>query len=174
MAITARIGICTSAYNKVDKNTTQVDGSLEKTVEPTGSVSDMNCSFIVNGTNTQTPLWGQIDYHNCNYMSVNWGAGVPTYYYFIEQVISLTATRTQINCKLDVLKTFKSTIYNSDCIINRTSNTEYVNFYLRDDRVPILSTSELYSDPFGDPVCGNQEYYYVGIWASGKIDSATS
>lgn len=169
MAVKARIGICLSAYNEVDKNTSAVDRLEPKTIEPTGSVSDMNCSFILDGTGI-----GTTDYHNCNYIRIDWGSGVQPYYYFIEQVISLTATRTQINCKLDVLKTFKDIIFSSQCIINRTSNTEFVNFYLRDDKVPILSLSELYSQPFGNDVCGNQEYYYVGIWASGKVNSATS
>lgn len=159
MAITARIGTCTAAYNQVNKDTAVLDSLPSKTVEPTGTVSDMNCSFILDGTGN--------DYHNCNYMSVKWANNVPPYYYFIEQVVSLTGTRTQINCKLDVLKTFEEMIYSSTCLINRTSNTEYVNFYLRDDRVPILSVSEPYSAPFGNNVCGNQEHYYVGIWASG-------
>ena len=88
----------------------------------------------------------------------------------------MSGNRTMLSCEMDVLNTFSSTITASPAVISRTSNANFVNYFLRDNRVPILSTSQISSDPFGPDILGAnpQEYIYVGIWQNGKAREAST
>lgn len=166
MAITAKIGTTSSYPNEVIKTASLPEGD-PLTVEPTGTVDDLTCDFILNG--------GSSSFVGKNYMQVNWGTG-KNYYYFINKKTSMSGNRTMLSCEMDVLNTFSSTITASPAVISRTSNANFVNYFLRDNRVPILSTSQISSDPFGPDILGAnpQEYIYVGIWQNGKAREAST
>lgn len=52
-------------------------------------------------------------------------------YYFINDVTSIRNGLFNINCKVDVLESFKSQIYENDCVLARQENL--CNLYLKDD-----------------------------------------
>lgn len=164
MAITAKIGTTSSYPNEVIKTATLPQQWTS--VDPTGTVDDLTCDFILNG--------GSSSFVGKNYMAVNWGTG-KEYYYFINKKTSMSGNRTLLSCEMDVLNTFSSTITASPAVISRTSNANFVNYFLRDNRVPILSTSQISSDPFDPDILGAnpQEYIYVGIWQNGKAREAS-
>lgn len=136
----------------------------EITIKPTGDVNDLTCDFVLDGT----------DFYRYNYLVVYWpglqgGAQMP-YYYFINKKIGTSGNRTILQCELDVLNTFNLIIGNSPAVISRTSNSEYVNFFVRDNKVPVVSTTQISTKNFGPDILPQnaQEYIYVGIWQSGK------
>ena len=165
MAITAKIGTTSSYPNEVVKTANLPENWVN--VEPTGTVDDLACDFILNG--------GSSSFVGKNYMAVKWGT-TKEYYYFINKKTSMSGNRTMVSCEMDVLNTFSSTITESPAVISRTSNANFVNYFLRDNRIPILSTSQISSDPFGPDILGTnpQEYIYVGIWQNGKAREAST
>lgn len=165
MAITAKIGTTSSYPNEVIKTATLSQEWFS--VDPTGTVDDLTCDFVLDG--------GSSSFVGKNYLAVKWGTA-KEYFYFINQKTSMPGNRTMLSCEMDVLATFSSTITASPAVISRTSNANYVNYFLRDNRIPILSTSQISSDPFGPDILGTapQEYIYVGIWQNGKAREASS
>lgn len=159
MAITAKIGT-TSAYpNEVVKTANLSQDWFP--VNPTGTVDDLTCDFILDG--------GASSFIGKNYMAVKWGT-TKEYYYFINKKTSMPGNRTLLTCELDVLHTFSSIILESPAVLARTSNSDYVDFFVRDTKVPIVSTTQISTKNFGQPILPNdaQEYIYVGIWQNSK------
>ena len=74
------------------------------------------------------------------------------YYYFINKKVGTSGNRTVLECELDVLNTFNLIIGQSSAVISRTSNSEYVNFFVRDNKVPIVSTTQISTKNFGSDI----------------------
>lgn len=158
MAIKAKLGYVSDEAYAVIKNPNL--GS-EITIDATGTVDDVECKFVLSGS----------DYYKSNYMEVKWPEVTGfSYYYFITKRESLPGNRTLLTCELDVLYTFSSIILESPAVLARTSNSEYVDFFVRDTKVPIVSTTQISTKNFGQPILPNdaQEYIYVGIWQNSK------
>lgn len=157
MAITAYLGYTSDMSIVVDKAATFGNPI---TVEATGSINDIDCQFVLNGSG----------FFTSNYMKVRWPDCEFDYYYYINKRESMSGNRTLLICELDVLKTFADIIVESPAVIARTSNPAYVNFFVRDNKVPIVSTTQISTKNFGGAILPEQaqEYIYVGIWQTSK------
>lgn len=157
MAITASLGYTSDMSIVVDKAATFGNAI---TVEATGSINDIDCQFVLNGSG----------FFTSNYMKVLWPGCEFDYYYYINKRESMSGNRTLLICELDVLKTFARIIGESPAVIARTSNPAYVNFFVRDNKVPIVSTTQISTKNFGGAILPEQaqEYIYVGIWQTSK------
>lgn len=158
MAIKAKLGYVSDASNSVRKTPSLGD---EITINAKGTVDDVECKFVLDGA----------DYYKSNYIEVKWPEVTDfAYYYFINKRESLSGNRTLLTCELDVLYTFSRIILECPAVLARTSNSDYVNFFVRDTKVPIVSTTQISTKNFGNPILPNnaQEYIYVGIWQTSK------
>lgn len=157
MAIKAKLGYVSDAVNSVTKS--PILGK-EITINATGTVDDVECKFVLDGA----------AYYKSNYIEVKWPDTDFAYYYFINRRESLSGNRTLLTCELDVLYTFSSIILECPAVLARTSNSDYVNFFIRDTKVPIVSTTQISTKNFGNQILPNnaQEYIYAGIWQTSK------
>lgn len=147
MSITARFATYTGNPKKIKKALTFGD---PVTISAHGAIDDLTCDFIINGT-----LFG------ANYMQVDWNG--QTKNYFIEQRIGQTGTMTRIRCTCDVLATYQTTILSAPAVIRRTSDTAYVDTFLRDGFVTTRANTEIDAAVIAENIIADTEYIYVGI-----------
>lgn len=126
-------------------------GAAEHEIKAYEEVDDITCNFILNGSG----------FHNYNYMQVTFPGGLVKYY-FIEKRSGMPANMTRITATCDVLYTYASSINASSAILNRTANTKYVNFLLKDNKMTTISKTVL-SSKRSEKITDNEEYFYVGI-----------
>lgn len=151
MAITAQFATYNGNPKKVNKNVTFTGNTV--TVKAYETIDDLTCDFILNGHG----------YHGVNYMKVSWD-GVEKFY-FIEKRAGMTGDMTRITASCDVLYTYANEINNASAVLNRTSNTEYVNSLLRDSKVLTLSGAIPSSIKLSNYI-SDWEYYYVAVLQS--------
>lgn len=125
-----------SENNKIDKNLTlirEINGTLRE------ETSIMNPIFEILGN----------DVLNANYCYIQDFKR----FYFITDIESVKNGLWSINCKVDVLDSFKNEIKNNNALIARQENL--FNLYLKDDRLNFTSDTfttykEFPNNPFGD------------------------
>lgn len=79
---------------------------------------------------------------NINYVYV--GSPIKRYYYIND--ITYSQGLVYLHCKIDVLMSFKSEIYNLECIVKR--NGTLYNVYLNDERLKINNLTRTETFPF--------------------------
>ena len=120
-------------------------------------IDDLTCSFVLGGSK----------FHKYNYMKVTWSNGPDgsdgmVKYYFIERREGMPANMTKITAPCDVLYTYASRINGAAAVLNRTSNTKYTNFLLKDNHMTTVSKTVL-SSKRSEKITDNEEYFYVGV-----------
>lgn len=148
MSITARFATYTGNPKKVKKALTF---GAPVTISAHGAVDDLTCDFVVNGAAL----------FDANYMQVDWNG--TTKNYFIEQRIGQTGTMTRIRCTCDVLKTYQTAVLSAPAVIRRTSDTRYVDTFLRDGFVTTRANTEIDAAVIAPDIIADTEYIYVGI-----------
>lgn len=160
MAITAKLALCSDLSNKIKKNTGVFSNARSFDISAYNEISDTECDFIVdNSTN--------IDFQ-MNWMQVAWN-GI-TKYYFVRSREGMQGNFVRLRCEIDALTTYQTRILATPCVLERTSNGQFVNMYVHDSQIYPMSITDLSTENFGNDILGEnpQEYIYVGIWASGK------
>lgn len=160
MAITAKLALCSDVSNKVQKNTSVFESAITFSIQAYEEISDTECDFIVSNST-------EIDFQ-MNWMQVAWN-GI-TKYYFVRSRSGLSGNMVRLRCEIDALTTYKNRILSTPCVIERTSNGQYVNMFVHDSQIYPMSLTDVSSENFGSDILGPnpQEYIYVGIWANGK------
>lgn len=148
MSITARFATYTGNPKKVKKALTFGE---PVTIAAHGAIDDLTCDFVVNGAAL----------FDANYMQVNWNG--TTKNYFIEQRIGQTGTMTRIRCTCDVLTTYQTAVLSAPAVIRRTSDTRYVDTFLRDGFVTTRANTEIDAAVIAPDIIADTEYIYVGI-----------
>ena len=155
MAIKAKFCVYTGNPKRISKLQWNTAGWATAPIEISAwdEVDDLTCDFILDGAG----------YHAYNYMAVDWGNIVK--YYFIEQRTGLPSNSTKIRGTCDVLSTYRTEIYNSPAIMNRTSwNTKNTcDPMLRDNKVTTTSKTIISTEELIPNIIDNKEWFYVGI-----------
>lgn len=120
-------------------------------VKAYNEIDDLTCSFVLGGSG----------FHNYNMMRVTFPGGLAKNY-FIEKREGMPGNMTKITATCDVLSTYSSAILTAPVILNRTSNTNFVNFLLKDNQKTTISKTIL-SSKRSEKITDNEEYFYVGI-----------
>lgn len=148
MSITARFATYTGNPKKIKKALTFGEPVA---ISAHGAIDDLTCDFLVNGASL----------FDANYMQVDWNG--QTKNYFIEQRIGQTGTMTRIRCACDVLTTYQAAILEAPAVIRRTSDTAYVDTFLRDGFVTTRANTEIDAAVIAPDIIADTEYIYVGI-----------
>lgn len=148
MSITARFATYTGNPKKVKKALTFGE---PVTIAAHGAIDDLTCDFVVNGAAL----------FDANYMQVDWNGQIKNY--FIEQRIGQTGTMTRIRCTCDVLTTYQTAVLSAPAVIRRTSDTTYVDTFLRDGFVTTRANTEIDAAVIAPDIIADTEYIYVGI-----------
>lgn len=155
MAIKAKFCVYTGNPKRISKLQWGDAGwaTGEITISAWEEIDDLTCDFILDGAG----------YHAYNYMAVDWNGTIK--YYFVEQRTGLPSNSTKIRGTCDVLSTYRTEIYNSPAIINRTSwNTgETCDPMLRDNKVTTTSKTIISTEVLEPDIIDNQEWFYVGV-----------
>lgn len=160
MAIIAKLALCGDVSNKVQKDTSVFASARSFSISAYNEISDTECDFIVDNSTA-------IDFQ-MNWMQVAWN-GIKKYY-FVRSREGIQGNFVRLRCEIDALTTYQTRILSTPCVLERTSNSAYVNMFVHDAQVYPMSTTDLSTENFGNDILGEnpQEYIYVGIWASGK------
>lgn len=160
MAITAKLALCGDVSNKVQKDTSVFASARSFSIQAYEEINDTECDFIVSNST-------EIDFQ-MNWMQVAWN-GI-TKYYFVRSRSGMNGNMVRLRCEVDVLTTYKNRILSTPCVIERTSNSAYVNMFVHDSQIYPMAITDLSTENFGNDILGQnpQEYIYVGIWASRK------
>lgn len=164
MAITAKLALCGDVSNKVQKDTSVFASARSFSIQAYEEISDTECDFIVSNST-------EIDFQ-MNWMQVAWN-GI-TKYYFVRSRSGMSGNMVRLRCEVDVLTTYKNRILSTPCVIERTSNSAYVNMFVHDAQIYPMALTDVSSENFGPDILGQnpQEYIYVGIWANGKATAS--
>lgn len=94
---------------------------------------------------------------------------IPEYnrYYFVTDIINLTGGRYEIHCKVDVLMSFKDSILNLSCIVDKQSSKDNANMYL-DDGSFVVQSKE-FVDTINFPNGFNDNGDFILITAGGGV-----
>ena len=148
MALTAQFATYYGLPKQIYK-TPVWEGSYD--VKAYNEINDLTCSFVLGGSG----------FHSYNMMKVTFPGGL-TKNYFIEKREGMPGNMTKITATCDVLSTYSSAILTAPAILNRTSNTNFVNFLLKDNQKTTISKTIL-SSKQSEKITDNEEYFYVGI-----------
>lgn len=152
MAITVQFGTYDGNAKIVDKTSRLTLDNTEYEVKAYNEVNDLTCEFVLAGSG----------FHSYNYMKVTWPGDGLVKYYFIEKREGMPANMTKVTATCDVLYTYRGNIWHASAILNRTSNTDYVNFLLKDNHMTTI-TKTILSSKQSEKITDNEEYFYVGI-----------
>ena len=151
MALTAQFGYYYGNPKLVNKAMNEFSAPYD--IKAYDEIDDLTCSFVLGGSG----------FHRYNYMKVTWpGSPSMVKYYFIERREGMPANMTKITATCDVLYTYASRINGAAAVLNRTSNTKYVNFLLKDNHSTTVSKTIL-SSKESQEITADEEYFYVGI-----------
>lgn len=90
-------------------------------------------------------------------------------YYFVNDIIDLTGGRIEVHCKVDVLESFKTTIKELECIIDKQQDTNKSNMYYNDGSFVNLTKEFIYTKNFATGFNATGEFILItagGIPAS--------
>lgn len=86
-------------------------------------------------------------------------------YYFITDIIPLTGGRYEIHSKVDVLESFRTSILNLQCIIDKQESKSRSNLYLNDGSYVVQNNESISVINFENGF--NEEGTYILICAGG-------
>lgn len=90
-------------------------------------------------------------------------------YYFIDEIVPITADRCIVKCRVDVLESFKDNILNLDCIVDKQENEIASNKYINDGS--FVTTSKQFNRMIEFPNGFNEKGSYILICAGGTKES---
>ena len=90
-------------------------------------------------------------------------------YYFIDEIIPITADRCIVKCRVDVLESFKNNILNLDCIVDKQESEIASNKYINDGS--FVTTSKQFNRMIEFPNGFNEKGSYILICAGGTKES---
>ena len=154
MGIQYKSTICSDLYNKINKGV--INSMAEdqwKDIKAWEVVNDLTCEFIVSDF-----VFGH------NYLLVSWDNFQKAYY--VIKRSPMPGGMIKLTCEIDVLTTYADEINRAPAVLERTSNSAFVNFFQRDEKIPVLSTTDISTKNFGNVILGEnpKEYIYAGIW----------
>lgn len=149
MAITAKFATITENPKKIKKSVPLSGSPI--TISAWNAIDDLTCDFILDGSG----------YHDENYMQVDF-PGI-TKYYFIDRRAGMPGNMVRLTGTIDVLTTYTSTILAAEAVINRTSDPNFIDPMLKDNKVTTRSVTELDSTLLLSNVISDTEYVYVGV-----------
>lgn len=82
-------------------------------------------------------------------------------YYFIDDRIAMTGKRIQLNCRVDVLMSFKDDILKSKQLVVRQEKKK--NLMIQDSMLPLHGNSKYEMKNFGNALNPNSNKYYIAI-----------
>ena len=90
-------------------------------------------------------------------------------YYFIDEIVPITADRCIVKCRVDVLESFKDNILNLDCIVDKQEKEIASNKYINDGS--FVTTSKQFNRMIEFPNGFNEKGSYILICAGGTKES---
>ena len=90
-------------------------------------------------------------------------------YYFIDEIVPITADRCIVKCRVDVLESFKNNILNLDCIVDKQEKEIASNKYINDGS--FVTTSKQFNRMIEFPNGFNEKGSYILICAGGTKES---
>ena len=105
-------------------------------------------------------------YYTANILNSNY-CFIPKFnrYYFIDEIVPITADRCIVKCRVDVLESFKNNILNLDCIVDKQENEIASNKYINDGS--FVTTSKQFNRMIEFPNGFNEKGSYILICAGG-------
>lgn len=82
-------------------------------------------------------------------------------YYFVDDIIDLTGGRIEIHCRVDVLESFKASIKELECIIDKQQDTNKTNMYYNDGSFKNLAKEFIYTKNFTNGFNENGEFILI-------------
>ena len=90
-------------------------------------------------------------------------------YYFINEIVPITADRCIVKCRVDVLESFKNNILNLDCIVDKQEKEIASNKYINDGS--FVTTSKQFNRMIEFPNGFNETGSYILICAGGTKEA---
>ena len=90
-------------------------------------------------------------------------------YYFINEIVPITADRCIVKCRVDVLESFKNNILNLDCIVDKQEKEIASNKYINDGS--FVTTSKQFNRMIEFPNGFNETGSYILICAGGSKEA---
>ena len=90
-------------------------------------------------------------------------------YYFIDEIVPITADRCIVKCRVDVLESFKDNILNLDCIVDKQEKEIASNKYINDGS--FVTTSKQFNRMIEFPNGFNEKGSYILICAGGNKEA---
>lgn len=142
-----------SENNVIGKSLAQIK-SVEANLK--NDVSVINPTFIL--------------YYTDNILQSNYCC-IPKFnrYYFIDEIVPITADRCIVKCRVDVLESFKDNILNLDCIVDKQEKEIASNKYINDGS--FVTTSKQFNRMIEFPNGFNEKGSYILICAGGTKES---
>ena len=109
-------------------------------------------------------------YYTANLLDSNY-CYIPKFnrYYFIDEIVPITADRCIVKCRVDVLESFKDNILNLDCIVDKQEKEIASNKYINDGS--FVTTSKQFNRMIEFPNGFNEKGSYILICAGGTKES---
>lgn len=107
----------------------------------------VNPTFLLTTTDTLT-----VNYCYCE----KWNR-----YYYIDSIDVLTGGRVALNCRVDVLMSFKDDIYNLSAIIDKQQDIRKANMYLDDGSLVAENRTNIEIKDFSNGFSNNGNYIIV-------------
>ena len=90
-------------------------------------------------------------------------------YYFINEIVPITADRCIVKCRVDVLESFKNNILNLDCIVDKQEKEIASNKYINDGS--FVTSSKQFNRMIEFPNGFNETGSYILICAGGSKEA---
>ena len=109
-------------------------------------------------------------YYTANLLDSNY-CYIPKFnrYYFIDEIVPITADRCIVKCRVDVLESFKDNILNLDCIVDKQEKEIASNKYINDGS--FVTTSKQFNRMIEFPNGFNETGSYILICAGGSKEA---
>ena len=109
-------------------------------------------------------------YYTANILNSNY-CFIPKFnrYYFIDEIVPITADRCIVKCRVDVLESFKNSILNLDCIVDKQEKEIASNKYINDGS--FVTTSKQFNRMIEFPNGFNETGSYILICAGGSKEA---
>lgn len=90
-------------------------------------------------------------------------------YYFIDEIVPITADRCIVKCRVDVLESFKDNILDLECIINKQKGVESSNLYIDDGSYCFLNKENNSVINFPNGFIDDGEFILITAGGGGSI-----
>lgn len=143
---TLKVGICGDPENRIDKSpsfTYELTGNFRE------NVSVLDPVVVVESANNLS---------TCNYAYI----AEFSRYYYIKDVIILSATLYELHLHVDVLYTYSSEIIAAPCIVSKSANT--FNMYLNDTNYKCYQNNHVLINTFPDGIPINKSKFVLTVF----------